>query len=585
MKKTLIALAIIATTTGLTACGGSSGSTSAPTPAPTNKAPTDITLSNAAVDENAVGAVIGDLAAVDSDAGDTHTFTVDNDSFVIADGKLVLAEGQSLDFESSAEITVNVTATDNGNLSFSKAFTITVNDIIEAYEFTNANTGNSSVSYSGQTARHVLIAELNYYLANTFTNDVKNGVLTSKQAVLDKLNSFYSQSAEEYELTKDQPLTAFSGTVQKTLGDISSSHKNLIGKVAGRDHTGQHKNWDGDVDGDGVAEATIEFAGWGTKGVTTPVSLINELFDMLATNAENYLAGNVSQDINGQDIAQLYITEDGRDLKQLVQKFLLGAVAYSQAADDYLDTGVEGKGLQADNVNLVEGKDYTSLEHQIDEGFGYFGAARDYLSYTDDELSQKGGRDDWQGKHDSNGDGEIDLFAEYNFGNSTNAAKRDRGTVGNANPTDYSTKAFNAFLALRNAAATRVGQETSQSVLAGMNALATAAMGNWERAIVATVIHYINDSRADLSAIGTDAFSYTDLAKHWSEMKGFALGLQFNPKTPLTTEQFEQLHTLLADKPVISGTEAIEAYRAQLLEARNLLQEAYAFDAENVEKW
>ena len=43
---------------------------------------------------------------------------------------------------------------------------------------------------------------------------------------------------------------------------------------------------------------------------------------------------------------------------------------------------------------------------------------------------------------------------------------------------------------------------------------------------------------ADLNNIGTDDFSYSDLAKHWSEMKGFALGLQFNRLSPVTDEQF-----------------------------------------------
>ena len=97
-----------------------------------NEAPTAVSLDNTSVDENAAGAVVGTLTASDPDAGDTHTFTVDDLRFEVVAGKLKLKAGESLDHEVSAGVAVTVTATDSGGLSTSQVFTIAVNDLNEA---------------------------------------------------------------------------------------------------------------------------------------------------------------------------------------------------------------------------------------------------------------------------------------------------------------------------------------------------------------------------------------------------------------------------------------------------------------------
>ena len=100
--------------------------------APANKAPTDITLSGAIVTENVAGAVVGALTTVDPNAGDTHTYKVDDGRFDVVGGQLKLKSGVSLDFEDESSVVVNVTTTDQGGLSYSESFTITVNDVTEA---------------------------------------------------------------------------------------------------------------------------------------------------------------------------------------------------------------------------------------------------------------------------------------------------------------------------------------------------------------------------------------------------------------------------------------------------------------------
>ena len=66
------------------------------------------------------------------------------------------------------------------------------------------------------------------------------------------------------------------------------------------------------------------------------------------------------------------------------------------------------------------------------------------------------------------------------------------------------------------------------------------AIGAWEKAIAATVIHYINDMIADISAYDADemagtvgtadaTYSFSDYIKHWGEAKGFASGSSSTP--------------------------------------------------------
>jgi len=116
---------------GVAAAVGGGSSSSTPS-APTNNAPTAITLSASTIAENAAGAVIGDLTVTDPDAGNTHTFAVDDARFEVVAGQLKLKAGNSLDFEAASTVNVTVTATDAGGLSKAQAFAIGVTDVNEA---------------------------------------------------------------------------------------------------------------------------------------------------------------------------------------------------------------------------------------------------------------------------------------------------------------------------------------------------------------------------------------------------------------------------------------------------------------------
>ena len=572
-KKSLLSVAIVAVTFGLAACGGSSNDSTPTATLPVNSAPTDITLSASNASENEAGATIGMLSVSDVDTSDTFTFVVSDDRFEINGTTLKLKAESTLDFVQEANVSLTITVTDSANATFNKDMIIAVNDLLDYYDYESKSlTGISSVSYTGQIARQLLINDLSKLIgaelsdASTFDT---NGTFVNRDEVINALNSYFDVA--DYDVVSQRPLLTLTtpSSLQSMLVDLSSSSKNLVGKVAGNDATGQHKDWNNG-----------EFVGWGTKGSTTPEQLIRILFGMLADNAQTQLDGAVRQDPFGNDITNISLTSDGLDLKQLIQKFLLMSVAFSQGVDDYLDNDVAGKGLLSDHTDTT--KAYTSLEHQFDEAFGYFGAARNYLDYSDEEVAAKGGRDDYQLYHDTNGDGSIDFNSEYNFSQSTNASKRDRGaTVAN----DFSKTAMTAFLQGRKLLNDTAGVDLTEAQRTELYGYRDTVVDTWEKAIAATVVHYINDLRSDLEKIGTDDFSYANTAKHWSEMKGFGLGLQFNKTSLLSDEDFAMVHSIMGDMPVLIGEAEVTAYRVSLLTARDLLQAAYAFDADNVANW
>ena len=116
-----------------------------------NEAPTAITLSGTAIDENSAGAVVGTLTTSDFDAGDSHTYALtgtDANSFEIVNGQLKLKDSVSANYEEKSSYSVTVTATDSGGLTTSEDFPVTSNDIIEAptaMSLSNASVDESQV--------------------------------------------------------------------------------------------------------------------------------------------------------------------------------------------------------------------------------------------------------------------------------------------------------------------------------------------------------------------------------------------------------------------------------------------------------
>jgi hypothetical protein len=113
-----------------------------------NETPTDISLSNSTIAENAgVNALVGSLSGTDPDSGDVLSFSLpvgvdDNAAFSI--NGTSLQANASFDFETKSSYVVTVRATDSGNLTFDKQFTITVTNVNETP--TDISLSNSSVA-------------------------------------------------------------------------------------------------------------------------------------------------------------------------------------------------------------------------------------------------------------------------------------------------------------------------------------------------------------------------------------------------------------------------------------------------------
>ena len=459
------------------------------------------------------------------------------------------------------------------------------------YNYTNSTYTSDpadSVSYTGQVARQLLISGM-VDVMNTMTESGK-----SKDEYIASLNLYMNGDGVDDTPTgfrlKNGATDGSDILNAGTYGDISSD-KNLDGKIAG-----------GDVQGDGEPSKLIgdEFFGWeGLSEDGKPIQLVNLWIEQLADQASDGISFSVKTIDGDVNVTSVQYDMQGRNQRQLLQKFLMGAVSFSQGTNDYFQSD------WAVQVTTQEGsKNYTEAEHNYDEAFGYYGAARDNNDYSDLEARAKATddtRSEWEnGYYDTSGDGLIDPRSEFNFGHAQNCAKRDVGTADNAKPTDLSTEAMDAFLAGRQiiANASNAGLITDNELEELQGFIKTAAL-TWEKCIAATAIHYINDVTADIADFSDGSYAsvsnFTDLGKHWSELKGFALSLQFSPFSPfrdadVTAVDLNDLKAVLSaigDSPVLATDtqEAIVAYIQGLESARGTLQLAYSFDAENVAGW
>lgn len=435
------------------------------------------------------------------------------------------------------------------------------------YEFTSRFDANSSVAYGGQALRQVLIADLGKHIVGlTARVDGAEQYSPAAGAVVEDLNFFFFEFDAQQAADRSVALTTTPAPKQSKYAQIGSG--NLVSKIAGNDEPGrQHKDW------------STEFKGWSEDGVTTPESLVRKLFSRIEALVIDRANGTIPTDPSGAPVTKAHVTAEGVDLQQLLAKFLSGAVNFSQAADDYLDDDTAGKGLLADNTVADGANNFTVLEHAWDEAFGYFGAARDLADYTTDEAAGAAGRDDYKaGYHDTNGDGTIDLAAEFNFSMAGYTARRDRGSKDGAK-TEFRKRIFDAFLKGR-ALITAAGGALTAAQLDELRGHRDDAVEAWEETIAASIVSYLNGT---LRAVGNEAgYSFTTHAAQWSEGKGLALGLQFNPRAKISDAQLATLNEKLGQAPVLPGQPGLEAHKQALRDAKALLQTVYGFAAANM---
>lgn len=433
--------------------------------------------------------------------------------------------------------------------------------------------GESSVKFTGQAARQLLISELKKaadedYEA-TVTQAELEGIYATGTSYLSG-RDIYTASANTDTTAVPVSAEANFTLVQADYADVfdGADSKKLSNKTAGCDNdlsAGQFIGWNVTTLVDcGDNDTTVDFQ-------DAPYSLMLE-----------WIAGVAAE---GQVNATL-----GLDYQQLFQKFLLGAVAYSQAAEDYIKPtkGLLKQNSAADNAAEVESgaeanlDTYTSLEHQWDEGFGYFGASLDYLSIEDATIAAG----DKVNQSDVSGEYRIDLLkGEYNYGLAQYASKHDYMTE----TTDLSNDIMVAFLEGRQLIVDNFGSNPVEGdgFHSRLESISDRAVKGMEEIFAISVVKYINSTIPKVTSYdASNADTVAALAKYWSELKGFALGLQFNPSPVLSFTDQITLHEKIGQAPVTSITSSTKAdFISDLEDARALVVEAYGFDATAAAAW
>lgn len=338
----------------------------------------------------------------------------------------------------------------------------------------------TSVSYSGQIARHVLHDSLKK-LARAGTGK-PNADLHAKM-----MSYFKGKDAGRPVLA---PKSKGPFVVKQSSLDEISKGKNLAGKTFKGTVTGMPNNMTG--------QELVEF--W---------------------------IGKAAEAKKGADFA------NGYNYPQLISKFVMGAVSYNQAVDNYLDELLAADKKPNDKP-YSKGAAYTGKEHVWDEAFGYFGTPAHTLALTPrqvyDIAKQREGA---LQAADADGDGKVDLRTEMTFGPAYYAAGFDASVYGKSNGTTYLHTITKAFVDGRKLIASARGAKLDDGQRAKLRAHAAVIRENWQRVLAEATYKYAGSVYKDMTKLKTIVDAKGDPAKvlknyikHWGELKGFSLALQ-----------------------------------------------------------
>ncbi|MAJ06747.1 MAG: hypothetical protein CL827_07815 [Crocinitomicaceae bacterium] len=278
------------------------------------------------------------------------------------------------------------------------------------YEFTDSD-GNSTVSYSGQTASMDMLSEMVSYL-KTANNDPS--VTLDASTLLAMYDNSYTGWSDP---------------------NLVNNGKQLKSKTA-------------------LADVGIQsmFEGWmNAAAAATPSSNTSYLQDA-----------------------------SGLEWTQVIEKGLMGACFASQMTSNYL-AGISSD----DNIEIVDGKYYTEMEHHWDEAYGYFTDATDYPT---------NGTNRFWGKYANKS------YLEDNIGSATDIS-----------------------LAFRTGRAAIAAGNTA-------DALAQGDVINMEvkQMVAGMALHYLNDVKAQVAS-GADQ---STINHSMSEALAFIFGIQFITDSP-----------------------------------------------------
>ena len=320
----------------------------------------------------------------------------------------------------------------------------------------------NTVSYSGQIARHVQ------------HDSLKD---RSTKGSYSEMKAYYEGSDKNKQIWAPASKDGF--PIKQTLLNEISSGKNLSGKT----YKGTITAWPNNMTGPEV----IDF--WMNKATANP-----------------------------KDVSV------GLNYQQLLSKFIMGAVFYNQAVDNYLDEKM-GADTKPNDKAYKDGACYTGKEHSWDEAFGYWGAAAHSLLLSAEQNYNVAKKKDLASA-DYNGDGVVDLKSEYVFAHAYYASSFDKG-----GKTSYMEDITRAFLDGRKLITSANGEKLSDAQRSELMGYVEIISSNWEKVIAESVFKYAGSTYKSLVAL--ENVSNADLSKefgkymkYWGELKGFSMALQ-----------------------------------------------------------
>ena len=229
------------------------------------------------------------------------------------------------------------------------------------YTFLRDN--ETAVSYSGQTQRIAMGQELINAMKEETTS------LTALQKMFD-----HQEGSNDF-------------TDAGNLG-LNASSKSVRGKTAASTDLFSANSTD-------ATAIKQEFDSW-------IASQVSDVFPEWNNDASAGMAGKIQEAGGG---STRYVNGKGLELNQAVNKALIGGLMTDQMLNNYLGTAVLDAGTNvADNDAgiLAEGKNYTTMEHKWDEGFGY-------LYGADNQSNPTLGADSFLNKYLSRVEGDSDF--------------------------------------------------------------------------------------------------------------------------------------------------------------------------------
>ena len=397
-----------------------------------------------------------------------------------------------------------------------------------------------STSYTGQVARHVLHNSLKKLAGKG--NGNPNPELNAT------MMSYYSSKVAGRKII--DPTSKGEFKVKQTMVDEISKGKNLKGKT----YKGLVNGFPGQMSGPEVFEFLIDKASSSNKG-----------FDPVT----------------------------GYNYPQLISKFMMGAVFYSQAVDNYLDEKM-GADNKPNNKPYKKGAHYTGKEHSWDEAFGYFGAPAHAMALNAKQAYGIAKRKDIK-VADANGDGVVDLKTEMTFAHAYYAADSDKAG------TKYMHTIVDAFIKGRQLIRDADGAALTDEQRAKLMSYVKVIKTNWERVIAEAAFKYAGSCYKDLEKLRTIVESNGDASKafaaygkHWGELKGFLMALETSGRS--LGEAGVRMNRLVGYGPVllvggqvtgidsdgnflIGGNRSMGEYQVHMVKLQKLLGDTFKLKA------